>query len=103
VRIWQDLSFSVPIPSPSGSDVKFAQNAKPEAVLELDDKLLELLVLDDEDELVDVTELTTVTGGVLLLPPPPPHPTSDPITHPTNAKLKIDLFKYIFILLKTIV
>ncbi|GGY68782.1 hypothetical protein GCM10011613_11350 [Cellvibrio zantedeschiae] len=60
VRIWQDLSFSKPMPSPSGSEVNFAQNVNPVAVLELDDETLELLELEleledeldeDEDEL----------------------------------------------------
>lgn len=68
------------MPSPSGSEVKFAQNAKPEPVLELDDEelddeTLELLELDEDelDEEVAATELVT-TGGVLPPPPPPPQP-----------------------------
>ena len=61
------------MPSPSGSEVKFAQNAKPEPALELDDEELEEDELEEDDEL-GTTELedTTVTGGVVLLPPPPP-------------------------------
>lgn len=79
----------MPRPSPSGSEVKLAQNAKPEPVLEL--AAIELLLEGEElvegDELagtlelelagaIDDAELATTTGGVvLLLPPPPPQLT----------------------------
>jgi hypothetical protein len=89
------------MPSPSGSDVKLTQNAKPDAVLELEELATEELDEDtldedelDEDELDEVVgaELTTVMGGVVVLPPPPP---PHAVKQPTKAKHNTDLFKYI--------
>jgi hypothetical protein len=110
VRIWQAKLFSNPTPSPSVSEVKFAQNAKPDARLELEDaKLLTELLLDKLEALdktaldeaaLDTTELEAelitelaleVIGADASLLPPPPQPTNIP----AKAKHKRDLFKYI--------
>jgi hypothetical protein len=93
------------MPSPSGSELKLTQNAKPEVVLELvDDTILLTELFDDELDAsteLDSAELAAEVAGVGLLPPPPPPP--HPTKHPTNKKPKRDLFKYIVILLKIIV
>jgi hypothetical protein len=81
VRILQLVPFSVPLPSPSGSEVRFAQNARAAALLEL---LLDV-VADEEDE-VDVlvgaglevaTEVAVDVAVGLVEPPPPPPPQAD--------------------------
>jgi len=97
VRIWQDVPSSEPTPSPSGSDVKFAQNAKVAVVLELDDSTED--ELDEEDELDNEDELATVTGGVELLPPPPPPPQpikSTDVAQKPNSRNRRIIFSLCF-------
>jgi hypothetical protein len=92
VRILQLTPFSVPVPSLSGSDVRFTQNARAAALLVFDELVdVEVLVVevftDDELEVLVAAglEVAVEVGVGVVEPPPPPQAVSNKVVNKVKA------------------